>query len=219
MTYAGKRTVDIVVILATAVLWLPLLLVTGIFVRVFMGAPILFKQQRVGLNDRSFELLKFRTMTDPRSADGRMLPDSQRLSRIGRALRSSSLDELPQLINVLRGEMSLVGPRPLLPEYLALYTSEHRRRHTVRPGLTGLAQVSGRNALSWPDRLDLDIRYVDTCSIWNDLTILVRTVGVGLLHRGVAESGMATMTPFAGYEPRRPDSCERSRSCDPDQRP
>src|SRR5512146_261709 len=156
-TYAGKRLLDLTVVLLTSPVWAPLLLAVAVLVRVRLGAPVLFRQRRAGLDDQPFDVLKFRTMTDERDAEGNLLPDERRLTAFGRRLRATSLDELPELVNVLRGDMSLVGPRPLLVQYLPLYSDVHRRRHRVRPGITGLAQVSGRNALSWPERFDLDV--------------------------------------------------------------
>lgn len=149
---------------------------------------------------RPFTLMKFRTMREAFGSDGRPLPDTARMTRFGSFLRSTSLDELPELINVLRGQMSLVGPRPLLPEYLPRYSLEHQRRHDVRPGLTGLAQVSGRNALTWRERLDLDVAYVRAPSLRGDITLLLRTIAAVTSRRGVSQAGSATMTPFTGYE-------------------
>jgi lipopolysaccharide/colanic/teichoic acid biosynthesis glycosyltransferase len=166
-------------------------------VRVRMGRPVLFRQERPGLHGRPFTLLKLRTMRGA-PGDG---PDSERLTALGRALRATSLDELPELVNVLRGDMSLVGPRPLLTEYLDRYSPEQARRHAVRPGITGLAQVAGRNAVGWDERLATDVWYVDHRSLWLDLRVLVRTVGVVLGRAGVSAPGEATMAPFAGVTP------------------
>ncbi|MBA3888914.1 MAG: sugar transferase [Gemmatimonadaceae bacterium] len=204
--YRGKRLFDIIAVLLAAPLWVPALGVVAVVVRWKIGAPVLFRQVRPGLDGRPFEMMKFRTMTDGRDVSGALLPDAERLTPAGRRLRSTSLDELPELLNVLRGGMSLVGPRPLLVSYLPRYAVHHRRRHEVRPGLTGLAQVSGRNSLTWPDRLDLDVEYVERCSLALDLRILGRTVSAVLGRRGISAEGEATMAEFTGYaadEPRR----------------
>jgi lipopolysaccharide/colanic/teichoic acid biosynthesis glycosyltransferase len=182
------------------VLALPLLLLWGL-VRYKLGSPVLFRQVRPGLHGRPFMMVKFRTMTDERGTDGEMLPDAQRLTPFGRFLRATSLDELPELWNVLRGEMSLVGPRPLLMEYLPLYSPEQARRHEVRPGITGWAQVNGRNALSWEERFKLDIWYVDHRSLWLDLRILWLTVRKVIVREGISAQGEATMPRFTGNKP------------------
>ncbi len=182
------------------VLALPLLLLWGL-VRCKLGSPVLFRQVRPGLHGRPFRMVKFRTMTDERGADGELLPDAQRLTSFGRFLRATSLDELPELWNVLRGEMSLVGPRPLLMEYLPLYSPEQARRHEVRPGITGWAQVNGRNALSWEERFKLDIWYVDHRSLWLDLRILWLTVRKVIVREGISAQGEATMPRFMGNKP------------------
>lgn len=182
------------------VLALPLLLLWGL-VRYKLGSPVLFRQVRPGLHGRPFMMVKFRTMTDERGTDGEMLPDTQRLTPFGRFLRATSLDELPELWNVLRGEMSLVGPRPLLMEYLPLYSPEQVRRHEVRPGVTGWAQVNGRNALSWEERFKLDIWYVDHRSLWLDLRILWLTVRKVIVREGISAQGEATMPRFTGNKP------------------
>lgn len=193
-----KRLFDFAVaLIALATLAVPLL-VLAVAVRARLGSPVLFTQVRPGLHGRPFRMVKFRTMTDARGADGELLPDAQRLPAFGRFLRSTSLDELPELWNVLRGEMSLVGPRPLLMEYLPLYTPEQARRHEVRPGITGWAQVNGRNALSWEDRFRLDVWYVDNRSLWLDLRILWLTVRKVLVREGISAQGEATMSKFTG---------------------
>ena len=194
----GKRAADVALSVVGLVLAAPLLLLVAVAVRVTCGAPVLFRQRRPGLGGRPFELLKFRTMTDARDATGAPLPDAARLTATGRFLRRTSLDELPELLNILRGEMSFVGPRPLLVQYLPLYTPEQRRRHDVRPGLTGLAQVSGRNAISWEERFALDVEYVDRLSLALDLRILARTVGRVLSADGVSAPGEATVQPVRG---------------------
>ncbi|MDH4064554.1 MAG: sugar transferase [Acidobacteriota bacterium] len=193
-----KRVVDLVGALAGLVLALPVLLVAGFVIRATMGSPVLFTQLRPGLHGRPFRLAKFRTMTDLRDANGELLPDVERLTTVGRMLRSTSLDELPGLWNVLKGEMSLVGPRPLLMEYLPLYTPEQARRHDVRPGVTGWAQVNGRNAISWDERFALDVWYVDHQSLWLDAKILLRTVVRVLARHGISASADATMPKFTG---------------------
>jgi lipopolysaccharide/colanic/teichoic acid biosynthesis glycosyltransferase len=163
-----------------------------------MGAPVLFRQTRPGRHGRPFEMIKFRTMSDAIDSDGRYLPDAERLTKLGRLLRSSSLDELPGLWNVLKGEMSLVGPRPLLMEYLSLYSVEQARRHEVHPGITGWAQVNGRNAISWEEKLALDVWYVDNRSIWLDLKIIMLTIHKALKREGISAEGEATMPKFTG---------------------
>jgi sugar transferase EpsL len=169
-------------------------------VRVKLGSPVLFRQRRPGLNGHPFTLMKFRTMTTARDEAGRLLPDSQRLTGFGKFLRATSLDELPELFNVLRGEMSLVGPRPLLMEYLDRYTLEQARRHQVKPGLTGWAQINGRNALAWEDKFKLDVYYVDRVSLWLDLSILLRTFVQLFKREGISAEGHATMPFFIGSE-------------------
>jgi sugar transferase EpsL len=176
----------------------PVLLITAVVVRLSLGAPVLFRQVRPGRNGRPFTLYKFRTMRDATDAAGHTLPDGERLTNVGRVLRNWSLDELPELWNVVNGDMSLVGPRPLLMEYLALYSTAQARRHNVRPGMTGWAQVNGRNAPSWDERLALDVWYVDHHSLALDLRILVRTIAVVLARHGVTQPGHATMERFRG---------------------
>ena len=176
----------------------PVLLGVALAVRVRLGSPVLFRQTRPGLGGRPFEMVKFRTMTDAQDAEGQLLPDADRLTPFGRFLRSSSLDELPELWNVLKGDMSLVGPRPLLMRYLDRYTPEQARRHEVRPGITGLAQTSGRNALSWDDKFALDVWYVDHQSLGLDLKILARTVLKVIRRDGISAAGEATMSEFGG---------------------
>lgn len=193
-----KRLFDVAATTCGIVLLAPLLVILALLVRVMLGSPIFFRQTRPGLDGRSFVLYKFRTMTAERNADGDLLPDRQRLTRFGRLLRATSLDELPELINVLCGDMSLVGPRPLLMEYLPLYTLEQARRHHVRPGITGWAQVNGRNAISWDERFKLDVWYVDNWSLWLDLKILVMTFAKVLGREGVSEKGCATRSRFRG---------------------
>ncbi|GAA4358655.1 sugar transferase [Variovorax defluvii] len=195
-----KRLCDILVsAVAMALLALPLLWLTWL-VRRRLGGPVFFVQTRPGLHGRPFRMVKFRTMTDARGCDGRLLPDADRLTTFGRFLRSSSLDELPGLWNVLKGDMSLVGPRPLLMEYLPLYTPEQARRHEVRPGITGWAQVNGRNALSWEEKFRLDVWYVEHHSLWLDIRILWLTVCKVLFRDGISAPGEATMPRFTGVQ-------------------
>ena len=193
-----KRGLDIVIASTALLLAAPVLLFVAIAVRVNLGGPVLFRQQRPGLHGRPFTMVKFRTMRDALGRDGRPLPDADRLTPFGTLLRSTSLDELPELWNVLRGDMSLVGPRPLLMEYLDRYTPEQARRHEVRPGVTGWAQVHGRNALSWEERFRLDVWYVEHRSLRLDLQILRRTLALVLRRTGVSANGEATMPVFQG---------------------
>ena len=193
-----KRMFDLLLSLVSLmVLALPLLALYGL-VRTKLGSPVLFRQIRPGLHGRPFIMVKFRTMTDERSSDGYLLPDAQRLTAFGRFLRASSLDELPELWNVLRGEMSLVGPRPLLMDYLPLYSLEQMRRHEVRPGITGWAQVNGRNALNWNERFKLDVWYVDHQSLWLDLRILWLTISKVIGREGITAQNEVTMPRFTG---------------------
>jgi len=179
-------------------LFLPLLIIVSVLVLVVLGRPVFFSQVRPGQNTKPFKMVKFRTMLDARNSSGAMLSDSERLTKFGRFLRSTSLDELPELWNVLKGDMSLVGPRPLLMEYLPLYSSEQARRHEVRPGITGWAQVNGRNALSWEEKFKLDIWYVDNRSFWLDMEILFMTVKKVVVREGISAKGDATMPVFTG---------------------
>lgn len=193
-----KRLIDILSSAFLLVVLAPLIIVTAIVVWSTLGRPVLFRQIRPGLHGRPFRLYKFRTMTDARAPDGEPLPDEQRLTRAGKFLRRASLDELPQLINVLKGDMSLVGPRPLLMEYLPLYSPRQAKRHDVRPGITGWAQVKGRNALTWEERLELDAWYVEHASLALDLKILLLTVRQAMSGHGVSAEGHATMPKFTG---------------------
>jgi lipopolysaccharide/colanic/teichoic acid biosynthesis glycosyltransferase len=194
----AKRLFDVLVTVALLPLVLPLLVLIAAGVYASVGRPVLFQQRRPGLHGRPFTLVKFRTMRETFDEEGIPFPDAQRLTTFGRLLRATSLDELPELWNVIRGEMSLVGPRPLLMEYLPRYTSRQARRHDVLPGITGLAQVSGRNSLSWNARFELDVWYVDNQSAMLDVRILCRTVAKVLRRDGIAQAGEATMTPFTG---------------------
>ena len=193
-----KRLFDVVVsACALLVLALPLLVVIWM-VRRKLGSPVFFTQVRPGMHGKPFKMVKFRSMTSERGTDGELLPDAVRLTPFGRFLRSTSLDELPELWNVLKGDMSLEGPRPLLMEYLPLYSPEQARRHEVRPGITGWAQVNGRNAISWEDKFKLDVWYVDHCSLWLDIKILWLTVKKVLVREGISAAGEATMGKFTG---------------------
>ena len=192
-----KRAIDVVVAGLGLMLTAPLQLVVGLLVRRNLGTPVLFRQQRPGKDDEVFELVKFRTMRDPDPARG-LVTDADRLTRFGAALRSTSLDELPTLWNVLKGDMSLVGPRPLLVQYLDRYDAHQRRRHEVRPGVTGLTQVSGRNALTWDEKFRMDVEYVDSRSLMTDLRIIVKTFVVTFARRGIAAKGDVTMPEFRG---------------------
>jgi len=194
----SKRVFDIVVATLGIVLLSPLYIMVAAVVRLVLGQPILFRQQRPGYKSRPFFVYKFRTMTDARDGSGRLLDDSERLTALGRFLRSFSLDELPELFNILRGEMSFVGPRPLLMEYLPLYSPEQARRHDAVPGLTGWAQVNGRNAADWPARLAMDVSYVDNWSFWLDLKILLLTLWKVITRRDISQPGQATVEHFRG---------------------
>ena len=198
---AGKRAFDLVAGLLLGLLLLPVVALLWVLVRVKLGAPVFFRQRRPGMDERIFTMVKFRTMTDARDAQGNLLPDAVRLTPFGRFLRASSLDELPELWNVLRGEMSFVGPRPLLVQYLERYSPEQRRRHAVRPGITGWAQVNGRNALSWQQKFAHDLWYVDHLSFGLDLHILWRTVAKVFQREGISQAGEATMEEFMGNPP------------------
>lgn len=195
-----KRLFDISASLLALVLLAPVILIVALLVRTKLGSPVLFRQQRPGLEARPFGMMKFRTMTDARGPDGTLLPDGDRLTAFGRFLRSTSLDELPSLVNVLRGDMSVVGPRPLLMQYIPRYNAFQARRHEVRPGITGWAQVNGRNALSWNDRFALDVYYVDHHSFAFDLKILMLTVWKVVRRDGISAAGEATMSTFQGDE-------------------
>jgi lipopolysaccharide/colanic/teichoic acid biosynthesis glycosyltransferase len=186
-------------VIAVLVFILPLAIIAWL-VHNKLGSPVLYRQVRPGLQGRPFSMVKFRSMTDERGPDGALLPDSQRLTPFGRFLRASSLDELPELWNVLKGEMSLVGPRPLLPEYLPLYSPEQARRHVVRPGITGWAQVNGRNTISWDEKFKLDVWYVDNRTIWLDIKILWLTVKKVVMRDGISAAGEATMPAFTGSD-------------------
>ncbi len=193
-----KRIFDFVVALLVLLVFGPVMVFVAFLVRRKLGRPVLFRQTRPGLDGRPFEMLKFRTMLDARDAKGHLLPDEQRVTPFGQFLRSTSIDELPELLNILKGDMSLVGPRPLLIEYLPLYSEEQKRRHDVRPGITGWAQINGRNAISWQKKFELDVWYVDNQSFWLDLKILALTVLKVLKRSDINQAGQATVEPFNG---------------------
>lgn len=193
-----KRTFDIGVILLLVSFVFPVIIFLMILVRVNLGKGVFFRQFRPGKEGKPFEMIKFRTMTDQRGGDGKLLPDAERLTAFGQFLRSTSLDELPELWNVLKGDMSLVGPRPLLMEYLPLYSERQARRHEVRPGITGWAQINGRNALSWEEKFELDVWYVENRTLWLDIKILFLTVWQVVKRDGISQDGEATMSKFTG---------------------
>jgi lipopolysaccharide/colanic/teichoic acid biosynthesis glycosyltransferase len=193
-----KRPQDFLLSLIALVILSPVLLIVAILVRVKLGSPMLFSQQRPGLNEKIFRMYKFRTMTNERDQHGELLPDNVRLTKFGKFLRGTSLDELPELWNILRGDMAIVGPRPLLVQYLSLYNGNQKRRHDVRPGLSGLAQINGRNALSWEDRFNLDVEYVHNVSFIGDWKIIFRTIKKVFVREGISSATAATMEPFKG---------------------
>lgn len=195
-----KRPMDVVLSLIAIILLLPVCFIVAILVRIKLGSPVLFKQRRPGLNEQIFLMYKFRTMTDERDGNGDLLPDSARLTKFGKFLRSTSLDELPELLNILKGDMSFVGPRPLLVKYLPLYNEHQKRRHEVRPGLSGLAQVNGRNAISWEEKFNLDVEYVDNISFINDWKIILLTIKKVFLREGINSTVAATVEPFNGTQ-------------------
>jgi sugar transferase EpsL len=194
----SKRIFDLVIATLGLILLSPIILLTAVFVRIFLGTPILFRQTRPGYKAKPFTVYKFRTMTDARDAQGNPLPDELRLTRFGQFLRASSIDELPELFSILRGEMSFIGPRPLLMEYLPLYSAEQMRRHDVYPGLTGWAQVNGRNAVDWQTRFALDVWYVDHWSFWLDIKIVFMSLWKVIKREGISQPGQATMDYFKG---------------------
>ncbi|MCM1251746.1 MAG: sugar transferase [Clostridium sp.] len=198
-----KRILDIILSLTAIIVLSPVLLILYILVRVKLGSPVLFKQERPGRNEEIFTLCKFRTMTDKRDENGELLPDEVRLTKFGKLLRSTSLDELPELFNILKGDMSIIGPRPLLVRYLPWYTENERHRHDVRPGLTGLAQVNGRNALGWEDRFSYDLEYVNHCSFMMDMKIIMMTVGKVLKRSGTLSGAEQTVEDFDIYRKKK----------------
>lgn len=191
-----KRILDLILSLMALILLMPLMLIIGILVAINLGNPIIFKQKRPGKDEKIFTLYKFRTMTDEKDEKGKLLPDSQRLTKFGKFLRSTSLDELPELINILKGDMSIVGPRPLLVEYLKLYNEEQKHRHDVRPGLTGLAQTSGRNAITWEEKFEKDIEYVHNISFIGDVKIIIKTAIKVFKREGISGTNSDTMQKF-----------------------
>jgi UDP-galactose phosphate transferase len=193
-----KRFMDFLIAALSIIIFSPLLIILAILVRVKLGEPVIFKQERPGLNGKVFKLYKFRTMTDAKDENGNLLDDEYRLTSFGKKLRSTSLDELPELYNILKGDMSIVGPRPLLVKYLPLYNDEQKRRHDVRPGLTGLAQVSGRNAITWTEKFNKDIEYVDNVSLGLDISIFFKTIYCVLKKEGINSDSAATMEDFTG---------------------
>jgi undecaprenyl phosphate N,N'-diacetylbacillosamine 1-phosphate transferase len=193
-----KRPFDFIFSLMVFVVLIPLLVTVSILVRIKLGSPILFKQNRPGLDEKIFVLYKFRTMTNKKDSDGILLPDIDRLTRFGKFLRSTSIDELPGLVNIIKGDMSIVGPRPLLVEYLELYNAEQKKRHFVRPGLTGLAQVNGRNAITWEEKFKSDVYYVNNISFFNDIKIIFKTFIVVFKREGISANDSTTMEKFTG---------------------
>jgi undecaprenyl phosphate N,N'-diacetylbacillosamine 1-phosphate transferase len=193
-----KRPMDIVLSLVAMIVLSPVLILVAILVRIKLGSPILFKQKRPGLNGKIFTIYKFRTMTSEKGENGMLLADSKRLTKFGRMLRSTSVDELPELINIIKGDMSIVGPRPLLVQYLDLYDDHQKRRHEVRPGLSGYAQVNGRNAIRWEDKFNMDVEYVDNISFIGDVKIILKTIKKVFLKEDISSKSSITMEPFSG---------------------
>lgn len=195
-----KRPMDFILSLLAIIVLSPLFIVTGILVRTKLGSPILFKQNRPGLDEKIFTMYKFRTMTDQKDEEGELLPDHIRLTKFGKMLRATSLDELPELFNILKGDMSIIGPRPLLVQYLPLYNDHQQRRHEVRPGLSGYAQVNGRNSISWEDKFDLDVQYVDNVTFIYDVKIIMLTLKKVFFKDGISSGSSVTMEVFTGNE-------------------
>lgn len=194
-----KRLIDFILVLCVLLVIWPILLIITVWLHfVNKGAGAFFTQDRPGKNGKIFKVIKYKTMTDERDAEGNLLPDAERLTKVGRFVRSTSIDELPQLFNVLKGDMALIGPRPLLPQYLPLYNSEQARRHEVRPGITGWAQINGRNAISWTKKFEYDVWYVDHCSFLLDLKIVFLTIKKVFIREGISQEGQATMEAFNG---------------------
>ena len=195
-----KRPMDFILSLLAIIILSPVFIITGILVRTKLGSPILFKQNRPGLDEKIFTMYKFRTMTDQKDENGELLPDHIRLTKFGKMLRATSLDELPELFNILKGDMSIIGPRPLLVQYLPLYNAHQQRRHEVRPGLSGYAQVNGRNSISWEDKFDLDVQYVDNVTFINDVKIILLTLKKVFVKDGISSTSSVTMEVFTGNE-------------------
>lgn len=193
-----KRSIDFILSLVAIIILSPVLAIVALLVRIKLGGPVIFKQQRPGLNEKIFTMYKFRTMTDERDADGNLLPDEVRLTKFGKALRATSLDELPELFNILKGDMAIVGPRPLLVQYLPLYNAQQKKRHCVRPGITGYAQINGRNSISWEEKFDYDIYYVANIAITLDISILFKTFKTVIKRDGINSESDATMEDFKG---------------------
>ena len=195
-----KRPMDFILSLLAIIILSPVFIITGVLVRTKLGSPILFKQNRPGLDEKIFTMYKFRTMTDQKDENGELLPDHIRLTKFGKMLRATSLDELPELFNILKGDMSIIGPRPLLVQYLPLYNTHQQRRHEVRPGLSGYAQVNGRNSISWEDKFDLDVQYVDNVTFINDVKIILLTLKKVFVKDGISSTSSVTMEVFTGNE-------------------
>ena len=195
-----KRPMDFILSLLAIIMLSPVFIITGVLVRTKLGSPILFKQKRPGLDGKIFTMYKFRTMTDQKDENGELLPDHIRLTKFGKMLRATSLDELPELFNILKGDMSIIGPRPLLVQYLPLYNAHQQRRHEVRPGLSGYAQVNGRNSISWEDKFDLDVQYVDNVTFINDVKIIMLTLKKVFVKDGISSGSSVTMEVFTGNE-------------------
>ena len=193
-----KRGLDFILSLVARIILSPVMLIVAVLVRIKLGSPVLFKQPRPGKNEKIFNMYKFRTMTDARDENGELLPDEVRLTKFGKTLRSTSLDELPELFNILKGDMSIVGPRPLLVRYLPLYNERQKHRHDVRPGFTGLAQVNGRNSISWEEKFEWDVKYVEHVTFLQDCRIILKTIGVVLKRDGISSTTSATMEEFRG---------------------
>ena len=195
-----KRCVDFILALVAIIVLSPVLVVVAILVRHKLGSPVLYKQQRPGLHERVFTIYKFRTMTDERDVNGELMPDEIRLTKFGKILRSTSLDELPELFNILKGDMAIVGPRPLLVQYLPLYNQRQKLRYAIRPGITGYAQVNGRNSISWAEKFELDVKYVETISAWIDMKIFLKTIKSVAVREGISSDTSVTMEAFTGNE-------------------
>ena len=200
-----KRFLDVLLALMALIVLSPVILAVAVIIRIKLGSPVIFKQKRPGKDEKIFTMYKFRTMTSTRDENGELLPDEARLTKLGKKLRSTSLDELPELLNIVKGDMSIVGPRPLLTEYLPLYDEKQKRRHEVRPGLTGLAQVNGRNATTWSERFGYDVQYVDSVGFLRDMKIVFATVAIVFKRSGVSAEGHATMESFAVERERERD--------------